>query len=156
REDKFGSIDKVPIFRYIFDDPRQRVMLRHLPIRRYFKIDRGNWKQEPDKVFELANLPNDDPASASSETVSEILKKGDAILSDRKYDKYRARLQEHFKRMANLVRPDAPGDIKAYHLAGVIDAMLKDRGNPPAVPDLTELWDITNDANVQAVKNDLK
>ena len=53
-------------------EAKQREPLRNLPIRRYFKVDRNAWKQEPGRVFELATLPNEDAGTIYAEAVADI------------------------------------------------------------------------------------
>src|ERR1051325_8521035 len=43
RDDKFGSMDQVPIFGEFLKEPSHRMPLQDLPIRRYFKVDRNAW-----------------------------------------------------------------------------------------------------------------
>ncbi|MSQ93445.1 MAG: hypothetical protein EXR98_02690 [Gemmataceae bacterium] len=161
REDKMPpGMSMLPIFGTIFEEPKQREPLRNLPIRRYFKVNRNAWKQEPGRVFELATLPNEDAGTAYENAVAQISQpeKGEAlrgILNDGKLAKYHGRLRKLLADVENKVKPGS--EFKAYHLANEIDALLNDKGNQdpngPA-PDMTELWS-NADANVQSMRRQL-
>jgi hypothetical protein len=154
REDKFpGKL--VPIFGKIFEEPKQREPLANLPIHRYFKVDRGQWKQEPGRVFELATLPNDDAAEKFEPRVAEITRGAavNAIYANPEFAKYRTHLQHRLREIeekASLGR-----EFKAYHLANQIEVLLNDKGssNPPT-PDMTRFW-ADGDEKVQSLKHAL-
>jgi hypothetical protein len=154
REDKFpGKL--VPIFGKIFEEPKQREPLANLPIHRYFKVDRGRWKQEPGRVFELATLPNDDIAEKFEPRVAEITRGAavNAIYANPELAKYRTHLQLRLREIeekASLGR-----EFKAYHLANQIEILLNDTaGSNPAAPDMRKFWN-QGDEKVQSLKHAL-
>jgi hypothetical protein len=163
REDNFGGkLENVPIFKDVFEDPTTRRALRHMPIRRYFKVDTNNWKKEPGLVHELASLPNDNPASAYDERVASITLAGRnervrTILADPKLDKYRKRLQEHLDKIQEVAKVGSPVEYKGFHLASRIQALFNDPGSrdsKPPVPAMTDFW-ATGNEDIEALKKEL-
>ncbi len=161
REDKMPpGMSTLPIFGSMFEEPKQREPLRNLPIRRYFKVNRNTWKQEPGRVFELATLPNEDAGTSYENAVAQITQpeKGEAvraILNDEKFAKYKGRLRKLLVDVENKVKPGS--EYKAYHLANEIDALLNDKGTSDPndqAPDMTEFW-ANADANVQSMRRQL-
>ncbi len=156
RDEKFADKAKFPIFGKIFEEARQKDPLRHLPIRRYFKVDRAEWNQEPGKVLELATLPNKDGAEAFNKPVADITRNGQAIAQIRgnvQFAKYLPRLEQRLSDIEDKVRIGT--DAKAYHIAAQIDILMNDRGGGGAnAPDLTQFWD-NSDPNVATLKRQL-
>jgi Aerotolerance regulator N-terminal len=155
RDEKFPK-GGLPIFGAMFEEPKQREPLSDLPIHRYFKVDRGLWKPEPGRVFELATLPNEDAAVAFGEAVASITlgENVRAILANPELAKYRSSLEKH---LADINRKVQPGtEFRAYHLANQIETALNDKGDANAKdqPNMTVFWDHP-DAKVQSVKRDL-
>ena len=74
REDTFGRLDALPIFGAVFKDETQKIRLKDLPIKRYYQVPRSGWHPEPGKVFELATLPNDVPATAYQRAALDLVK----------------------------------------------------------------------------------
>jgi len=163
RDDKFGGENEfqrrlTPIFGAMFEEPKHREPLRNLPIRRYFQVNRSLWKQDPDRVKELATLPNEAPASAFGDTVASITRgpNGRGIIEHPEFAKYRSAVQRYFQLIEDAAKPGS--DLKAHQLAARIDALLTDKGNPQikdGPPDLTVLWD-NGDSKVRSVKRDLE
>jgi hypothetical protein len=156
REDKFD--DKiVPIFSAMFEEPKQRESLANLPIHRYWKIDRGEWKQNG-RVMELATLPNEKPASDFAERAVEIKDKhAKAVLVNEAFKKYHDRLRKHLNDIAEKTRPQPGVEYKAYHLADQIDLLLKDAGSKDTDdprPDMIDFFTKSDD-DVQALKAQL-
>ncbi len=107
RDDLFPEPSRYPIFGQVFDDPRQLALLKQLPIRRYFKVPRADWRPEPGRSFELATLPNRQPATALQEKVlalvrGDLLKK---IQKDDAFKKYQPISNASRKKIEDLVRP---------------------------------------------------
>lgn len=161
REDKMPpGMSVLPIFGMMFEEPKQREPLRNLPIRRYFKVNRNAWKQEPGRVFELATLPNEDAGTTYGDAVAQITqpKEGSAvtaILNDEKFAKYRPRLRKLLADVDNKAKPGS--EFKAYHLANEIEVLLTDKGNEDPnepIPDMREFW-ANADANVQSMRRQL-
>jgi hypothetical protein len=164
RDEKFGGLDidkrsRTPIFGALFEDPRQRTFLRDLPIRRYWQVNRGLWKQEIDDKSEIATLPNDSMASKFDLTVAEIVKgrTGKAVLENPEFAKYRAKLRDYFQKMEDVVRNP---ESKAFALATVVDNLLNDQGAAQpelkeANPNMTMLWD-NSDPNVRSLRKALE
>ena len=148
-------LNPLPIFGKIFEEPRQREPLANLPIHRYFKVDRGLWKKEPGRVFELATLPNDDAAEKFEPRVAEITRGAavNAIYANPELAKYRTHLQLRLREIeekASLGR-----EFKAYHLANQIEILLNDKGSSnPQTPDMTRFWS-NADEKVQSLKHAL-
>src|ERR1043165_7196530 len=60
REEKFQDLASVPIFGPMLrDEPKMREAFRFLLVKRYYQVNRNSWRQEPNRVAELATLPND-------------------------------------------------------------------------------------------------
>lgn len=166
REEKFkGRDDKVnnatPIFGPIFEDEKSKVPLSHLPVRRYWQVARNQWKEEPEKVFELATLPNDAPAVAFQDRVAEILnvEKSQAIkeiLDNKEFSKYHKGLNRRIALVKTAVIPGS--EAKAFQLANEIFLLLNDKGfakQKEDFPDLFEFWS-NSDPNVQRVGGQLR
>jgi hypothetical protein len=154
REDKFPG-KPVPIFSAIFEEAKQREPLANLPIHRYFKVDRSNWKQDPGRVFELATLPNEDAAERFEGRVAEITRGPtvNAVYANAEFAKYKARLQS---RLAEIEEKASLGrEYKAFHLANQIDVLMNDQGGgTPPGPNMTVFWS-NGDEKVQALKHSL-
>ncbi len=159
RDDEFGSDRDVPIFGKMFPDPQFRAPLNNLPIKRYFQVNRAQWKRVPGKVFELATLPNEAPANASGAEVKGLIDTlGRAILGNNELQKYHARLKTHLDEIEQLARPES--DARAFQLANRIQYLLTDRGSSQAkfrdtFPDMTEFW-ANSDDKVLALKGSLE
>ncbi len=140
REDKFGNMGNVPIFGEFLRDPAFRLPLYDMPIRRYFQVDRARWKQEPERVFELATLPNDAPAPAYEEAVAALTRGADArgIQDDKEFAKYRTRFKNHLTAIEELARQGS--DAKGFHLARAIEYMFLDKGDDQAKDSMSEFW----------------
>jgi hypothetical protein len=156
RDEKFPG-RAMPIFGAIFEEPKQREALGNLPIHRYFKVDRGLWRPEEGRVFELATLPNEAAAAAFNANAGAIIagENVKAIMANPELAQYTARLQQHLKEIEDKV--NLGKEFKAYHLANQIDALMNDKGNPnakPPVPAMTAFWE-NPDARVRLLKDEL-
>jgi hypothetical protein len=143
REDTFGRLDAIPIFGAVFKDETQKVRLKDLPIKRYYQVPRSEWRQEPGKVFELATLPNDVPATTYQRAALDLvtgpaLKK---LMEDDDLKKYQKGLERHRRILETVVGPTS--EKKAFALAAAIEAMIQDKGKEKErddYPNLTEFW----------------
>lgn len=156
RDEKLSENQKrtFPIFGKIFEEPIQREPLKHLPIRRYHKVDRSAWKKDPGRITELATLPNEAPVKDFQARVVRATINGPnvvAVLGNAKLDKYRQRLEVHLKNISDTVQPGS--EAKAYHLAARIDALMTDQGSPNW-PDMTKLWE-SGDEKASALQDEL-
>jgi hypothetical protein len=99
RDEKFPDASRTPIFGMMFLDPAHKMPLRDLPIRRYFKVNEGQWKPDPGRVFELATLPNDASAEKFGVEVAAITRAPatnvTAILKKEELAKYHASWKNH-------------------------------------------------------------
>ncbi len=150
RDEKWSDPRLVPIFGAIFEEPKQREPLRDLPIKRYWPIARSQWKPEPGRVFELATLPNDAPATAFDNSVAEIIRpeKSEAvrkILGNADFAKYQKHLRFYFGELEKIAR--AGSDAKAFHLANQIEALLNEKA-------LADFW-VNPEETVQTVRRQL-
>src|ERR1019366_3011529 len=128
RDDQFPS-ERVPIFGEMFPEPRMKLPLRIFPIHRYFKVDRAAWKVEKGRVFELATLPNDDPADKFNNQLGAITQGGQAIgkvRDTKEYKTYGTRFEQLLREVEMRVQPGR--EYKAYHLAEEIEKLLTDKG----------------------------
>jgi len=143
REDIFGPLEAIPIFGAVLKDETQKVRLKDLPINRYYQVPRSEWRPEPGKVFELATLPNDVPATTYQRAALELVQ-GPALLKimeNEDLKKYQKGLDRHRRAIESIVGPSS--EKKAFVLATAIDAMLQDKGKEKErddFPNLTEFW----------------
>jgi hypothetical protein len=156
REDRFPDLSTYPIFGPAeFNNALAKQLLGGLSITRYFQVPRSVWRPDPERVNELATLPNDEEITRYQKDVMEITRGAatQALLASDDYLKYRSGLQTHFAALERLVAPGS--DLRAHQLAPALDAMLKDQGKsddktkePKA--NLTEFW-TSSDPKVQAL-----
>ncbi|HZZ82620.1 MAG TPA: BatA domain-containing protein [Gemmataceae bacterium] len=153
RDEKFPEASKTPIFGMMFQEPKHKDPLRFLPIRRYFKINEGQWKPDPGRVFELATLPNDSQAINFSQDVATMTVQPatsyKAILENKELVKYRDTLKSYVTKIETLVKPGS--EAKAYQVAQQIDALFNDKG----AVNMTDFW-ANGDPDVQTLRRDLK
>jgi hypothetical protein len=144
REDLFGKLDALPIFGAVFKDETQKVRLKDLPVKRYYEVPRSAWRQEPGRVFELATLPNDLPATAYQGAAVALLKGSllQKIFDDNEeLRKYQKGIDRHRRVIEGVVAPAS--EKSAFALAASLDAMLQDKGKEKErndYPNLTEFW----------------
>lgn len=156
REDTFGRLDAIPIFGAVFKDETQKVRLKDLPIKRYYQVPRSDWHQEPGKVFELATLPNNVPATTYQRAALELVK-GPALeklLQNADLKKYQKGLDRHRRVIETIVGPTS--EKGAFALASAIEAMLQDKGKEKEAeefPNLTEFWS-TPDPKLATLRKD--
>jgi hypothetical protein len=143
REDLFGRLDAIPIFEAVLKDETQKVRFKDLPIYRYHKVPRSEWRQEPGKIFELATLPNEKPASDYSRDAlgiftGPVMQK---LMEDPELVKYQKGLDRHHKTVRAVVTPGA--EKSGFALGSALEAMLQDKGKDKEradYPNLTEFW----------------
>lgn len=157
REKQFASLDLFPIFGQVLkSDPKQVNRFRDCPIKRYFKVPRSDWKVEPGKVFELATLPNDAPATTYQRAALDIIR-GPAlekILENPELKKYRPGLERHRRFIESVIAPtsEKTSDV----LADALEAMLQDKGREKEreqYPNLTEFWSYS-DPKIDTLRKD--
>jgi hypothetical protein len=156
RDSNYAELDLYPIFGSIFKEPQFREVLKDLPVGRYFKVPRSEWRPEPGKVEELVTLPNDKPVTENTQRVLELLQGLDKIVrgSD-EYKPYARGLERHRKDLMNLVAPGS--EKRSQQLAAEIDAMLYDKGKEKEradYPNLTEFW-TNSDPKIRTLREDL-
>jgi hypothetical protein len=150
REEKWPDPRLVPIFGAIFEEPKQKEPLRDLPMKRYWPIARSQWKPEPGRVFELATLPNDAPATSFDNAVADITRpeKNEAmrkILGNADFAKYQKDVRSYVGKLETIAR--AGSDAKAFHLANQIEAFLNEKA-------LADFW-VNPEESVQTVRRQL-
>jgi hypothetical protein len=145
RPDLFGDhLEDVPIFGKVFPDVAQMGFLKDLPIGRYFPVPRSEWTVEPGRVFELATLPNDQPATAYQAAAVALVDK--LPVEDKEYRQCRPGLKRYAEAIRGLVAPGS--EQKAYKLGELLSSFLTDQGKKDAqgkkeqadYPNLTEFW----------------
>jgi hypothetical protein len=157
REDIFGRLEAIPIFGAVFKDETQKIRLKDLPIKRYFKVQRSEWRQEPGKVFELATLPNDVGATTFAAAALDLVK-GQAlqkIMENGELKKYQKGFERHRRNIESIVAPTS--EKNAFALAGALEAMLQDKGKEKEqgeFPNLTEFWSYP-DPKVSSLRKDV-
>ena len=149
REENWPDPQLVPIFGKT--EKKYWDFFRDLPMRRYWPVARSQWKPEPGRVFELATLPNDVPATAFDNAVADIIRpeKSEAvrkILDNPDFAKYQKHLRLYLGELQNIVRVGS--ESKAFHLANQIDAFLKEKM-------LADFW-ASKEESVQTVQRQLK
>ncbi len=143
RDDLFPELDQYPILGKVFHDSKWRKFLSDLPIHRYFKVPRGDWRPDSKRVFELATLPIRGPSTRFQREVLQLVHQLSKLLDGNESWKkqYGSALTRHRRQLVNLVAPTS--DKQADHLARALENMLLDRGRPKEheqFPDLTEFW----------------
>ncbi len=158
RFDLFPKIDRYPVFGPLFRDKESRGVLKDLPIGRYFKVPREQWKPDPERVFELATLPNDQPAESYLKTVHEIFfsQQVKSILEDPANMKYVPGLLRHRTSIVVTVAPNPKAPKRSHHVAQALDNLLRDRGKAKNddFPNMTEFW-ASKDAKIQKLRADV-
>lgn len=158
REDLYPTTESYPIFGPVFKDKGQREHLKDLPVRRYFQVPRADWRSEPGRSFELATLPNDQPATAFQRAALDLVR-GPAIeklLEQDDYKGYRRGIERHRRAIEAVVAPTS--EKKAHHLATALDALLNDKGKPKEAadhPNLTEFFSAA-DPKVRSLRDDIR
>jgi hypothetical protein len=154
RDEGSGGAEQLPIFGEVFKDPKQKSVLKDLPIHRYFKVPRDTWKVRPGTI-ELATLPNETPIGDFANTVRELNDvRLEKLLEQEEFKKYRKGLEPHRREIATLAVPGS--DKLAYHLAPALDRFLEDRGDPKKVdePNPKEFWS-NSDPKVQSLRDQI-
>ena len=158
RSGQFSDAKNYPIFGFLLEDGGKYMEpMRDLPIRRYFQVPRGAWRQEGGKTFELATLPNENLANAYHDAIVKDVIRSDklkAILAAKENDAVKRSLARYFSEIESTVAHTS--DKKAYHLANVLQAMLNDRGKEkdPNFPNLTEFWGAP-DLDLQRIRKEV-
>lgn len=144
RDESFPSMDAFPIFGPILADERDMAKsFVDLPVKRYFKVSRNDWRATPGKVFELATLPNNAPITDYQQAALDIVRNPALAkaLENPQLEKYKRGIEKHRRAIEDAVAPTS--DKKAIHLAEALQRMLDDRGDkkdPVLNPNLTEFW----------------
>jgi hypothetical protein len=137
RDDLFpGKGEKVPVFGPILKEAKLLAFLKHLPVKRYFPAAPPlEWKN-PD-VREIANLPNEDPASKFTADAESIAKDLELILANDEFRDFKAALET---RSAAVVKAaGAVSKLKAHEFADVLKNLVTDGGTTP-----TEFWKLSD------------
>jgi hypothetical protein len=156
RDSQYSSLEQFPIFGAVVPEPKFRDFLKDLPIKRYFKVPRSEWRPEPNQVEELATLPNEQPITAFQKGALDIFRSLEKILKNDEYKDYRRALDRHRKIVEGLVGPGS--EKKAFSLALALDAMLTDKGKDKEradYPNLTEFWS-AGDPKVRTLRDDIQ
>jgi hypothetical protein len=157
RDEQYPTIEQYPIFGPIFTDPKQRVFLNDLPVRRYFQVPRGDWRPEPGKVEELATLPNEQFATDFLRATLDIVRSPtlEKLLNEDEFRAYRPGIERHRQTIEKIVSPGS--EMKAYHLGSALNNLLVDTGrkDDKAYPNLTEFWS-HSEPKVRSLHQDLK
>jgi hypothetical protein len=142
RDDQFPSdkSEKIPIFGAIFKEARLRDFLKHLPVKRYWPtLPAHEWKSEPGRVREVANLPNEAPV-AGGELANEAISLTDRLPTDKdEYKPYRSSLTKHRGR---ILAAATSTKTQGYQLAETINNLLTDRGDGKDEANLQEFWKV--------------
>jgi hypothetical protein len=132
------------VFTRIYRDERTRTYTREndkylifADIDRYWPVPRSKWSEQPGKIDELMTLPNNKQISDYADQAGRILR--DLPIEDADYAKYRPALDAHRKAIQQVLLQG--GEL--YKLAGPLDQMLNDTGDPKEPekkPNLQEFW----------------
>ncbi len=158
RGGQFADSKNYPIFGFLLEDGGKYMEpMRDMPIRRYFQVPRGAWRQEGGKTFELATLPNENLANAYHDAIVKDVIRSDklkAILNTKENEAVHKSLKRHFAEIEAVVAHNS--EQKAYHLANKLQAMLDDRGKATdaSSPNLTEFWG-TPDLDLQRIRKEV-
>jgi hypothetical protein len=168
RDDNFKDIESFPVFGGVFKDrdPKNRTVLKDLPIKRFWQVPRSQWNPEQGKVFELATLPNEVSINNfQAATLDLVRTRLNKILEAENLASYRKAFERHRTAIESLVAPGS--DKKAYQLAPALDAMLKDTGRIETdkdgkqkgyvkdFPNLTEFW-AQSEPKIASLKKDIE
>jgi hypothetical protein len=144
----FFRDDTHAIFKEVAD-PKVKEVFKFLSIEEYWPAqNRLQWTADPTKVHELVTLPNRGLAENYRDSINDIRSRLTTLAQDDKFEKYRPALERYQKKIA-----DAVGEGTLYPLAGALDQLLNDRGDPrnPQLPDLKKnFWDAGADDNLRA------
>jgi hypothetical protein len=131
--------DQHPIFREVAD-PKVKEVFKFLSIDQYWPAEpRFKWNADPTKVRELVTLPNRKETREYEGAANDVLKELQAAAGDAKAEKYQAALARHTDKIRKAL-----GEPQLYPLAGALDQLLSDHGDPAHPqerPDLKEFWD---------------
>ena len=128
------------MFGPIFREAKLRDFMKHLPVRRYWPtLPQAEWKGEPGRVREVANLPNEKPV-ANTELAAEALGVATSLpLDNDEYKAYHANLKRH---QTEIINARARPRTQAYQLAEMLQQLLTDRGDDKEFANLQEFWKI--------------
>jgi hypothetical protein len=153
RDDQFLKTEKIPIFGPVLNKPRLREFLKHLPVQRHWPaLSQDQWQGKPGEVREIANLPNEEPASKYTNDV-QILTKKLLQVNDKDFGKGLAR---HADTLNKAVGPNAK--YPAHVLADFLTNLLEDPGKDldrVNYPNMVEFWDLRDPA-IQDLKQEVQ
>jgi hypothetical protein len=154
RDDQFpGKNEKIPVFGPIFKEPKLRDFMKHLPVRRYWPaLPVAEWKNEPGRVREVINLPNEKPV-ANTDLAAETMNIVGRLPTEKEDTKaYHSNLKRH---AAAIVAAANNPKTLAYQLAGEIESLLSDRGDEPKeLGNLKEMWTHSPDPEITRLAKD--
>ena len=112
--------------------------LRSVPIRRYWPINRRDWKPEPGVIEQLVILPNRGTLAEYAGEAKSLVKEIEQLLAKKEHEKYHPGLKFHLKALQ-----EALADRPLAELGTALEELLRDKGidKNPDRPNLVELWD---------------
>lgn len=112
--------------------------LKHLTIRRYWPINRKEWKPEPGVVEPLVMLPNQRSVREYAEEAKTFLKELEGLIAQREQEKYHPGLRFHGQAIRETLTAERP----LADLGSALEALLSDKGveKDPQRPNLLEMW----------------
>lgn len=145
RDDLFPEMNRYAILGPVFTERRMRDVLADLPIGRYFKVSRDQWKNAKESL-ELATLPNDAPANTLAKRVADLTQGPlRTLIADPSQKPLRPQLERHRGVIESTV--GAASEKRCIDLASAIENCLLDRS-------LADFWK-SADVKVRALLIDL-
>jgi hypothetical protein len=123
----FPRGDGHPVISRLYREDKNResnTYLRFLLIDQYFPVPRARWNAKPGTVAELLTLPNYRSIDDYKESTQALLNQ--IPVDDAKYAAYRTTLKDHQRKIKEVLA----NGRQLYQLAGAIEAMLLDPGDP--------------------------
>src|SRR5262249_43885618 len=133
-----------PVFTRIYRDERTRTYTREndkylifADIDRFWPVQRNKWATQPGTIDELMTLPNGKQIGDYAAACNQML--NGMQIDEPELAKYRPALDAHRKAIQQVLLQG--GEL--YKLAGALDQMLNDSGDPKdpeKKPNLQEFW----------------
>jgi hypothetical protein len=137
-----------PIFAEVYPSYLDGVF-KFLPIKRYYPIVRTRWNPEPGKTEELVTLPNRKAIEDYRDSALTLIEK--LPTKDPNYARYRARLEEY----QNSVRRVLGAGEPLYKLANILEALLRDQGDPKRPEEFPSLADLFAQPEMRGLRDEI-
>jgi hypothetical protein len=157
REDQFSG-QTVPIFGPMLTDPRTRMVLKFLHVKRFWPAQPyDKWNSDTTKVTEVANLPNEKPANEYINDIDSLQTKLRVAGAD--YKTYQTAFEDYAGRM-NPTPTEVQGGKtvkvmrRASEIGAVLEELLNYSGADGKYPSLVEFWDLP-DKRIRDLKGEV-